>query len=191
LAENVSDFALRNRKLCIAHTLADVCLGYNTLHNVPSHNGDDPQNIEMHEDIPHGKRVWQWLILCDQKTVITIHEDPFPENSNGNGIVLDSIQHRSLGIIRRNLLNCFKQCSKAGHRANEPALLKLPIRTRMGDTGEEATHRPTDVPGLLFYYLFDDWINTYSLIARRNHCYAAELNRLVSLLSILLITITY
>jgi Mg2+ and Co2+ transporter CorA len=31
---------------------------------------------------------------------------------------------------------------------------------------------------MLFYYLFDDWLNTYSLIARREHRYARELNTL-------------
>jgi Mg2+ and Co2+ transporter CorA len=31
---------------------------------------------------------------------------------------------------------------------------------------------------MLFYYLFDDWLNTYSLIARREHRYARELNDL-------------
>jgi Mg2+ and Co2+ transporter CorA len=31
---------------------------------------------------------------------------------------------------------------------------------------------------MLLYYLFDDWLNTYSLIARREHHYARQLNTL-------------
>jgi hypothetical protein len=150
-----------------------MCLGYNTLHNIPNGKNDDPGNIEMHEDTPHGKRIWQWLILCEDRTVITIHEDPFP-----NRTALNSVESKSVAAIRRNLISCFKQCSAAGINPKEPALAQLPLRARMGVTNVEAAHRPKEVPGLLFYYLFDDWMNTYCLIARRNHAYAAELNRL-------------
>lgn len=34
-------------------------------------------------------------------------------------------------------------------------------------------------PSLLLYYLFDDWYSSYSLVARREHHYGAELNDLV------------
>jgi hypothetical protein len=154
-----------------------MCLGYNVLHNVPSHKDDDPENVQVHADVPHGKRVWQWLLLCEDRTVITIHEDPFP---NRNGTAMESHEIRAVEVIRRNLSNCFRQISVAGHSNNEPALTQLPIRARLGLTDTELAHRPTDVPGLLFYYLFDDWMNTYCIIARRNHLYALELNRLVN-----------
>jgi hypothetical protein len=55
----------------------------------------------------------------------------------------------------------------------------LPIRHRIGNSDEETAHRPTDAPGLLFYYLFEDWFTTYSLVTRREHGYASELDRLV------------
>lgn len=54
----------------------------------------------------------------------------------------------------------------------------LPIRHRLGTSDEETLHRATDVPGLLFFYLFADELTTYSLIARREHKYAVELNNL-------------
>ena len=113
-------------------------------------------------------------MLCEDKTVITISEDPYP-NRNGS---LTQHEQRSLNIIRRNLINTFRQLSKARDSSSDPAQMQLPLRTRLGDTEEETAHRPTDVPGLLFYYLFDDWLNTYSIIARREHRYAAELSRL-------------
>jgi len=59
--------------------------------------------------------------------------------------------------------------------------LQLPLRVRIGDSQKEAQHRASDVPGFLFYYLFDDWLAIYSLIARRDNRFAVELNMLVSL----------
>lgn len=56
--------------------------------------------------------------------------------------------------------------------------MRLPIRHRLGSSDEETLHRATDVPGLLFFYLFADELTTYSLIARREHKYAVELNAL-------------
>jgi hypothetical protein len=35
----------------------------------------------------------------------------------------------------------------------------------------------TESPSLLFYYLFDDWYTTYSLVARSEHQYGAHLER--------------
>lgn len=58
----------------------------------------------------------------------------------------------------------------------------LPLRTRVGNSEREEHHRNTDVPGLLFYYLFDDWLSIYSLIARRDNRFAIELNTLVRFL---------
>jgi Mg2+ and Co2+ transporter CorA len=106
--------------------------------------------------------------------VISIGEDPYPTRN----CLLTQHQQISLNIIRRNLINTFRQLSKARDGSNDPAQMQLPLRTRLGDVEEETIHRATDVPGMLFYYLFDDWLNTYSLIARREHRYARELNTL-------------
>jgi len=56
--------------------------------------------------------------------------------------------------------------------------MRLPIRHRLGHSDEETAHRSTDVPGLLFFYLFADELTTYSLMARREHHYAGALNAL-------------
>ena len=150
-------------------------MGYNTIHNIPTKGRTEPTDDEPHhEDRPYGKRVWNWLILCEDRTVISIGEDPYPTRN----CLLTQHQQISLNIIRRNLINTFRQLSKARDGSHDPAQMQLPLRTRLGDTEEETMHRATDTPGMLFYYLFDDWLNTYSLIARREHRYARELNTL-------------
>ncbi|KAF1953327.1 hypothetical protein CC80DRAFT_527324 [Byssothecium circinans] len=152
-----------------------VCLGYNSLHNVrtttPTNHDDE---TDQSQDVPHGKRVWNWLLLTEDKTVISISEDPFPF-SDGN---LRSHELKILFTTRRNLVSVFRQLTKAPTPLRESSVMMLPIRHRIGNSTEETAHRPTDAPGLLFYYLFEDWFTTYDLVTRRQHGYAAELDRL-------------
>jgi hypothetical protein len=110
-------------------------------------------------------------------TVISIHENPFP----GHPGSLDEKEQAALHIIRTNLLNVFQQLSKV----NEEMTAKNPVmalKIRSGVYSEEG--RPitnSDAPSLLFYYLFDDWFTSYSLVARKQHQYGKKLERLVSL----------
>lgn len=138
---------------------------------------EDEHNDEADRsrDVPHGKRVWNWLLLCEDKTVITVSEDPYPF-INGDFRAEDL---KMLYTTRRNLVNVFRQLSKAPTPLRDTALIQLPIRNRVGNSDEETAHRPTDAPGLLFYYLFEDWGTTFNLISRRDHGYGAELDRLV------------
>jgi hypothetical protein len=156
-----------------------VCLGYNSLHNVRTKPREDHDNddADRSRDVPHGKRVWNWLLLCEDKTVISVSEDPYPF-SNGE---LRAEDLKMLYTTRRNLVNVFRQLSKAPTPLRDTALVQLPIRNRVGNSEEETAHRNTDAPGLLFYYLFEDWGTTFNLISRRDHGYGAELDRLVSL----------
>lgn len=152
-----------------------VCLGYNSLHNVRTNNlQSDHDETDSTQDIPRGKRIWNWLILCEDKTVISISEDPFPF-VEGN---LRLRELKTLYTVRRNLVSVFRQLTKAHTPLREHSLVVLPIRHRVGDSQEETVHRSTDAPGLLFYYLFEDWFTTYSLVTRREHGYATELDRL-------------
>ncbi|KAI4687904.1 uncharacterized protein J4E88_003497 [Alternaria novae-zelandiae] len=158
-----------------ADSNADMCIGYNSLHNVRSKETNTrPIISDRTRDVPHGKRVWNWLLLCEDKTVISISEDPFPF-ANG------PLTHEDVKVLfttRRNTVNVFRQLTKAPTPLREAALTQLPIRQRLGSSDEETAHRPTDAPGLLFYYLFEDWGATFDLISRREHGYAAELDRL-------------
>ncbi|KAF2463191.1 uncharacterized protein BDR25DRAFT_307938 [Lindgomyces ingoldianus] len=152
-----------------------ICLGYNTLHNVRTNTPvEHDDETDQSRDVPYAKRVWNWLLLCADKTVISITEDPFPF-SDGN---LRAQELKTLYTVRRNLVSVFRQLTKSPTPLRESSLVMLPIRHRIGNSEEETAHRPTDSPGLLFYYLFEDWFTTYSLVARREHGYAAELDRL-------------
>ncbi|KAF2255498.1 hypothetical protein BU26DRAFT_212 [Trematosphaeria pertusa] len=152
-----------------------VCLGYNSLHNIRSKaSAEHDDEMDRSRDIPRGKRLWNWLLLTEDKTVISISEDPFPF-SNGT---LSAHELKTLYTTRRNLVSVFRQLTKAPTPLRESSLVMLPVRHRIGNSEEETAHRPTDAPGLLFYYLFEDWFTTYSLVTRREHGYAAELDRL-------------
>ncbi|KAF2842119.1 hypothetical protein M501DRAFT_927945 [Patellaria atrata CBS 101060] len=156
-----------------------VSLGYNSLYHLDTSKkkniNDDGEEVDEYEksDVPEGKRVWSWLVLCEDKTVISIMEDPYPFTKE-----LDEQEIKSLSTIRRNIINVFSQLSKAYDSKKANPLNLLPIRKRVGDSEEETIHRETDIPGLLFYCLFDDWHTTYSLLARQEHPYASKLNKL-------------
>ena len=48
-------------------------------------------------------------------------------------------------------------------------------------SGSQATDGSlSDAPGLLFYYLFDDWYSTYSLVTQDKNQYTVKLKKLVS-----------
>ena len=156
---------------------AVVAIGYNSLHDVRTkYRHEQEDESDSHRDMPHGKRIWNWLLLCEDKTVISVSEDPFPF-TNGT---LTAQDLKTLFTTRRNLVNVFRQLTKAETPLSNVALQQLPIRQRIGNSEEETAHRHTDAPGLLFYYLFEDWGATFNLIARREHGYAVELDRLVS-----------
>ncbi|EDU40010.1 conserved hypothetical protein [Pyrenophora tritici-repentis Pt-1C-BFP] len=153
-----------------------MCIGYNSLHNVRTkRTGEHPETTDRSRDIPHGKRVWNWLLLCEDKTVISISEDPFPF-ANGP---LNASDLRTLFTTRRNLVNVFRQLTKAPTPLRDAALVQLPLRKRVGSSDEETAHRPTDAPGLLFYYLFEDWGATFDLISRREQGYQLIIERVL------------
>ncbi len=143
-----------------------VCIGYNSLYGTKC-AGEEPGDGLL----PHCTRVWTWLILCEDDTIISINEDPFPFS----GFRLDPNQQHILSETRRNIINIFRSIS-----SNEggSAMAQLPIRSRLGTTVAVTSHRPTDVPGLLFYYLFENWANSYTLITRRSSRYTLELQSL-------------
>ena len=104
-------------------------------------------------------------------TVISIHENPFPD---GRGYT-----NKELYSIRHNLLNVFKQLSKI--KDNEDPtnpIMTVHIRPGLQHAHESETRiSDKDSPSLLFYYLFDDWYTTYALVARSEHQYGAHLER--------------
>lgn len=153
-----------------------VCLGYNSVYNIRLRPSEDADELFKSQDLPEGKRIWNWLLLCDDRTVISIAEEAFPYN----GGHFTGEERSAIVFLRRNLLNIFLQLSKARDTTKKSPLATLPIRKSIGNSHEETLHRPSDAPGLLFYNIFDDWYSSYSLVIRREHRYQAELNRMVS-----------
>ncbi|THX06379.1 hypothetical protein D6D13_06609 [Aureobasidium pullulans] len=124
------------------------------------------QKPSVGTDRPTGHRIWTSLLLCDDGTVFSIFEDP-PVGSN------DELIHN----IRWYVLDIFQQQS---HRHSPPPSSSLGrVTVRPTDATQPATHEAmTEMTSLLFYYLFDDWLTSYSLIAQRDHLYRAELEEI-------------
>ena len=155
----------------------DVCIGYNALYSMRKNreNDDDVSETKVEDTRPSGVRVWTWLLLLADQTVVSITEDSYP---NYGGSLPDN-ERRVLLNIRSNLINVFKQLSKMHDAKNQNAVTLLPFNRSLGDSDAENSHRPDDAPSLLFYYLFDDWVTTYSLITNKEHQYSEALSRLV------------
>ena len=143
-------------------------------------NGD---NAGPGDNLPEGRRLWTWLILCDDGTVISLHE---PHSSRTSPSPLD---YRSqIAVVRKNLLTIFRSLSRAPaaiERTNAEklkggmgALEELPFR------GHGHGELPESDPSLLFYYLFDDWYSSWSLAIERQHPYIKRLRKLVLALSV-------
>lgn len=152
-----------------------LCLGYNSIYNIGVVDlplGGTPYVSKP--PLPHCKRVWTWLLLCRDRTVITINEDPFPYKDERY-----SKQEQYILIeTRRNLINVFRSLSYVEEPASANPLALLPIRKRLGNTVEETAHRMQDAPGMLFYYLFENWFNSYSLVTRRDSRYGILLEEI-------------
>lgn len=150
-----------------------ICLGYNSLYGVA------PVQYLAAEDcdhLPNCTRIWTWLVLCDDGTVISISEDLFPQ-AQGR---FSKEQLLILAETRRNLTSVFRSLSTVGNdplQAKDPMAI-LPLRTRLGSTPEETVHRENNAHGLLFYYLFENWHNSYTLITRKESRYGVEFERL-------------
>lgn len=110
-------------------------------------------------------------------TIISMYENPFPSHQED----LDKNQMRRLLQIRRNLRNVLRQLSNVNNESRR----KNPINTldiRPGLSSNQTSDITiTDSPGLLFYYLFDDWYTSYALVAKEEHQYAGLLENLVGL----------
>lgn len=120
---------------------------------------------DVGSDRPAGHRIWTSLLLCDDGTVITIFENPPPNLENDSAVV---------NSIRRNVLNVFRHLSQLHMSSSAPSLSRVTIRPAHAD--RPATKEVRDeMASLLFYYLFDDWLTTYALIAQREHPYRAQL----------------
>ncbi|KAE8368289.1 ADP-ribosylation factor [Aspergillus caelatus] len=146
-----------------------TCIGYNSLYVVP--NVESPNG----RGLPDGSRLWSWLVLCDDGTVISMQENPYPGYSRPSERELKSV----LGIVRRNVQLIFSGVSKRHSAQSESdSLVTIRVRPAHGDGPDQASIKQEDGPSLLFYYIFDDWVSSYALVAKREHQYGVLLDRL-------------
>jgi hypothetical protein len=119
------------------------------------------------------------IVLTVEGTVITIQENPFPFSQLAS-LTKESEEGRSLAVIRKNILNIFRQISGASEGdARGNAVMKLQVRQFLRPGHERADQASRDAPSLLFYYIFDDWYSAYNLIAQQGHQYEIRLEELV------------
>ncbi|KFY52453.1 hypothetical protein V496_08430 [Pseudogymnoascus sp. VKM F-4515 (FW-2607)] len=115
-----------------------ICIGANWMHP-----------IERNSGVVEPERLWSWIVLCDDATVISFHEDPRPKD----------VDSKYIKTVRKNTLSVLSQLSIIGWDAADGVEL-ISLRQRAGSkelTGIEGASN-------LFYYLFDDWTATYTLL---------------------------
>ncbi|PYI19394.1 hypothetical protein BO86DRAFT_328078 [Aspergillus japonicus CBS 114.51] len=146
-----------------------TCVGYNSIYVIPGHEMDNGK------DLPAGRRLWSWLLLCDDGTVINMQENPFPGLSGPSEKEIKAV----LGVVRRNLQLIFSGVSKHHPTSSESeSLVTIRVRPSSEAGPEQTSIRQEDGPSLLFYYIFDDWVSSYALVAKREHKYGVALDRL-------------
>jgi hypothetical protein len=136
-----------------------ICLGWNALFFLPH----TPKSL--YGSKPNAMRVWSTVLLCDDGTVISIFERP------------PTASPQMLLRARKNQINIFKNLSNV-NEDHRDVLLQTAIRTT------QAQHKPGsqcdvfETASLLFYYLFDDWINLFSQVSGSEDSYRHQLELL-------------
>lgn len=138
-----------------------IYVGFNALFTVPDVD-DDPASTK-----PAGIRIWSSLLICDDGTLVSVFQRP------------DVDKPSAYAAARRNVLNVFKHLStQHDHDSALDALMKVRVRWYERSKKSEDASYASEAASLLFYYLFDDWLTTYALIARRAHPYRDKLELL-------------
>ncbi|KAK6358925.1 hypothetical protein TWF696_000099 [Orbilia brochopaga] len=122
---------------------------------------------------PHMLRLWIWLIMTHDGTVISIHE-PIPtmkKDITNPRDVKDTISH-----IRRNIRVVLRCLSKAGLAKKRSGSNDVEVAMEQGALVVRRMFG--EAKDLLFYYLFDDWYASWSLAVDRAHPYSKELNEI-------------
>lgn len=111
-------------------------------------------------------------------TIISMQENPFP----GPYTPTAEEERTVIEAVRRNIVSIFSGVSKQYSADSErESLVTVRVRHFSDSEPDQASIKQEDGPSLLLYYIFDDWISSYRLVARREHMYGAILDDLVSL----------
>lgn len=126
-----------------------LCIGANFMHELTSKMTADDNSI-----VSEGaqRRLWSWLVLCDDHTVITFHEYSGVDENE-----------KDLASMRANTLSVLSQLSKFGHDSADPISMQTVRQTLKLD----AVQNNLGIEGAsnLYYYLFDDWRAVYHTVA--------------------------
>lgn len=124
---------------------------------------------DTESDKPSGCRIWTSLLLCDDGTVVSVFESP-PDQASFPAEVMKA--------LRWNVLNVFRNLSNVSQASSiEASLMRVTIRPSQSSQAVPTQNR-NEPASLLFYYLFDDWLTSYGLIARRQHPYRETLEQI-------------
>ena len=140
-----------------------LCISYNSIYNV--HDEAD-ESSPTQQFIRSGKRLFNWIVLTDDNTVISLHENPFPLMKD-----LSEKEEETLNMVRGNAQRIFRSLTSPASDDDETALLTVQVK--------RPDQQPGDASGLLVYYLFDDWYTSYGLFARKEHRFETQLGKLV------------
>ncbi|KAK2626878.1 hypothetical protein QTJ16_004053 [Diplocarpon rosae] len=150
LYEDISHYALAEQMINYqGHDVGKhfFSISFNVIHQLKPKAGD------INEDrLKQGrqKRLYSWLILCDDQTVISLHEHP--------GQVDD---REDFAAMRSNTLSVLSQLSKLG---TADAISMKTVRQALKQDGA-SENAGVEGASLLFHYLFDDWRGVYSTVA--------------------------
>lgn len=136
-----------------------ICLGWNALFFLPH----TPKSL--YGSKPNAMRVWSTVLLCDDGTVVSIFEKP------------PTATHQMLLRAKRHQINMFKDLSNV-KEAQRNALLQTSIRTAQAQHRSGSQADVFEMASLLFYYLFDDWINLFSQVSGSEDSYRGQLELL-------------
>ncbi|KAI9741586.1 MAG: hypothetical protein M1818_004393 [Claussenomyces sp. TS43310] len=124
-----------------------LCIGANWMHHL-----DKP--VEFDGEVRKEERIWAWLILGDDGTVVSLHEPSKIVNPDVSTV--KKLRHHTLSVLT--------QISELGGRkAKSIGMISVRQMLRPKRPGD-AYDPGHEGASLLFYYLFDDWNATYALI---------------------------
>lgn len=123
-----------------------LCIGANWMHEVSNSSKDFSIDAEGKQ-----RPLWSWLVLCDDNTVLSLHEDtgPLPNEHD-------------LKTMRNNTLSVLSQLSNQGHLKADPISIQS-VRQAL-ELDSPQTNLGIEGASNLFYYLFDDWRAVYATI---------------------------
>lgn len=138
-----------------------ICICWNALF-FSADNHDQASTVK-----PKAIRVWSSLLFCDDGTVVSTFEAPA------------GLSPRAMLGIRNNQLNIFTHLSKYGALSSKKnALMQISIRPFHSLEDSASFVNDSDMASLLFYYLFDDWLNIYYQAVGGEHSYRNQLETL-------------